>query len=177
MRILVSITGASGILYGKRIVEILKKSREDAKLVISDCGKEVAKYEKVKLPRPDYRDSDIAAPPASGTNTPDVMIVIPCSMKTLGKIANGISDTLTTRAAEVALKERKRLILVTRETPLSFIAIENMRKVTLAGGIILPACPAFYHNPRNIGGLVDYIVAKTLNVARIRHNIGIKWGG
>jgi 4-hydroxy-3-polyprenylbenzoate decarboxylase len=177
MRILVSITGASGIIYGKRMVEALRKSKKDAKLVISSCGKEVAKYEKVDLPKADYSDDDIAAPPASGTNGPDVMIVIPCSMKTLGKIANGIGDTLATRAAEVALKERKKLILVIRETPLSLIAIENMRRVTLAGGIILPACPGFYHNPKKIDDLVDYIIAKTLNVAGIKHNLGIRWKG
>jgi len=177
MRILVSITGASGIIYGRKMIEILRKSKEDVKLVVSNCGKEVARYEKVVLPKADYGDDDLAAPPASGTNGPDVMIVMPCSMKTLGKIANGISDTLTTRAAEVALKERKRLILVVRETPLSLIAIENMRRITLAGGIILPACPGFYHNPKKIEDLVDFIIAKTLNVAGIEHRLVIRWKG
>jgi len=177
MRILVSITGASGIVYGKRLMEVLRKSRDEAKLVISDCGKVVAKYEKVRLQKADYDDGNLAAPPTSGTNGPDAVIIAPCSMKTLGKIANGISDTLTTRAAEVALKERKKLILVVRETPLSLIAIKNMERVTLAGGIILPACPGFYHSPKKIGDLVDYIVAKTLNVAGVKHDLRIKWDG
>jgi 4-hydroxy-3-polyprenylbenzoate decarboxylase len=177
MDILVSITGASGVIYGKRAAEVLKSSKAGFRLVVSDCGRKVAKYEGVRLPKADYEDSDISAPPASGTSAPDALIIIPCSLKTLGKIANGIGDTLTTRAAEVALKERKRLVLVVRETPLSLIAIENMRKVTLAGGIILPACPGFYHKPRKIGDLVDHVVAKALNAAGIRHNLRIEWGG
>jgi 4-hydroxy-3-polyprenylbenzoate decarboxylase len=176
MDILVSITGASGIIYGKRAAELLKSSKASFKLVVSDCGKKVAKYEGVRLPKADYDDSDISAPPASGTSAPDAFIIMPCSLKTLGKIANGIGDTLTTRAAEVALKERKRLILVVRETPLSLISIENMRKVTLAGGIILPACPGFYHKPKTMEDLIDYVVAKALNAAGIRHNLGIRWG-
>jgi 4-hydroxy-3-polyprenylbenzoate decarboxylase len=177
MDILVSITGASGIIYGKRAVEVLKSSKANSRLVVTECGKKVARLEGVKLPKADYDDGDIAAPPASGTRAPDATIIIPCSLKTLGKIANGICDTLTTRAAEVALKERKTLVLVVRETPLSLIAIENMRKATLAGAIVLPASPGFYLKPKKIMDLVDYVVAKALNAAGVKHSLRMEWGG
>ncbi|MCC7569853.1 UbiX family flavin prenyltransferase [Candidatus Micrarchaeota archaeon] len=176
MKILVVISGASGVIYGKKLVEKLKENKINTKVIVTEAAKKVAHYEKVELPESDYEEKDIAASPASGTSAPDVMIVAPCSAKTLGQIANGIGDTLVTRAAEVALKERKKLILVTRETPLSYIMIKNMETVTLAGGIILPACPGFYHNPKSIDELVEHIIVKILNLVNVEHKIGIKWG-
>jgi len=145
--------------------------------VVSGTARKVAEYEGTELPSSDYNEEDITAPPASGTNAPDTMIIVPCSVKTLGKIANGISDNLITRTAEVCLKERKKLVLVLRETPLSYITIENMRKVTLAGGIVLPASPGFYHKPKSIDDLVEYVVEKILNVAGVEHHPKIKWEG
>ena len=176
MNILVVITGASGIIYGKKLVEKLKELNVDTKVITTKAAQKVAEYEKIILPKSDYDENDIAAVPASGTSISDCMIIVPCSAKTLGKIANGIGDNLVTRAAEVALKERKKLVLVTRETPLSYIMIKNMETVTLAGGIILPACPGFYHNPKTIDDLVNYVIVKILNITGIKHNIPIKWG-
>jgi flavin prenyltransferase len=104
-------------------------------------------------------------------------VVIPCSLKTLGEIANGVGDTLITRAAEVALKERKKLILVVRETPYSLITIRNMETVTLAGGVILPATPGFYGKPKRIDDLIDFIVARVFDQLGVRHALGKRWIG
>jgi len=175
MKIVVVITGASGIIYGKRLVDILKKSSHEIKVIVTSAAKKVAGYENVILPVSDYNENDIAADIASGTSAPDVMVIVPCSLKTLGKISNGLSDNLVSRSAEVVLKERKKLVLVTRETPLSLITIKNMERLTLAGGIILPACPGFYHNPTDINGLIDFIVVKILNIINVKHNLNIKW--
>ncbi len=170
MKILVAITGASGLEYGVRLIEILKK-KHDVTVVISDGGKAVAKYEEVKLPKADYEESDFSCPYVSGSNPPDAVIVAPCSLKTLGQIANGISSNVVTRSAEVALKERKKLILLVRETPLSLLAIENMRKINLAGGTIMPACPGFYHKPKKVEEVIDFVVARVLDHLEIRHNL------
>jgi len=181
MKILLCITGASGVIYGKRLYERMDTLSEkfglDVKVVVSSSAEKIAEYEGVELPESDYSEDDITAPVASGSNPPDVMIVAPCSIKTLGKIANGISDNLITRAAEVCLKERKKLVLVVRETPLSYIAIENMRKVTLAGGIILPASPGFYHNPKTVDNLIDYVVDKVLFISGMDYESRIRWEG
>jgi len=176
MRILVAITGASGIIYGNRLVEVLRASKHDASVVISDGAKKVAKAEGAKLPRADYGEFDFSAPFASGSSAADAMIVCPCSLKTLGEIANGVGSSLITRAAEVCLKERKKLVLVVRETPYSLIAIKNMELVTLSGGIILPASPGFYHQPRTVSDMVDFVVGKTLDSAGIPNKLFKRWG-
>ncbi len=176
MRILVAITGASGIVYGKRLVEILGKTDDcDVYTVISKGAIAVAKAEDEKLPRSDFDETDLAAPFASGSHKMDAMVICPCSMKTLGEVANGIGSNLVSRAAEVMLKERRKLVLVVRETPLSYIAIKNMETVTLAGGVILPACPGFYHKPKKIGDLVDFVVGKTLDQLDIEHKLFKRW--
>ena len=176
MRILVAITGASGIIYGKRLVEALRASKQKVSVVISNGAKKVAKAEGAHLPAADYEEFDFSAPFASGSSAADAMIICPCSLKTLGEIANGVGNSLITRAAEVAMKERKKLVLVVRETPYSLIAIKNMELVTLSGAIVLPASPGFYHHPETISDLVDYVVGKTLDVAGIPNKLFKRWG-
>jgi len=175
MRILVAITGASGIIYGTRLVEALHASKQDVSVIISSGAKKVAKAEGARLSEADYDEFDFSAPFASGSNAPDALIVCPCSLKTLGEVANGVGGSLITRAAEVCLKERKKLVLVVRETPYSLIAIKNMELVTLAGGIILPASPAFYHKPRTISDMVDFVVGKALDSAGIPNKLYKRW--
>jgi len=178
MRILVAITGASGLEYGRRLVEVLRRARGvDAKVVASSGAEKVAEAEGTTLPKADYGERDFSCPYASGSNPPDAMVVVPCSLKTLGEIANGVGDTLITRAAEVALKERKKLILVVRETPYSLITIKNMERVTLAGGVILPATPAFYGKPKKVEDLIDFIVARVLDQAGIENTLTKRWMG
>jgi 4-hydroxy-3-polyprenylbenzoate decarboxylase len=177
MRILIAITGASGLEYGRRLLQILRK-RKDAEttLVVSSGAREVAKAEGGNLPKADFDEKNFSCPFASGSNPPDAMVIVPCSLKTLGEIANGVGSNLINRAAEVCLKERKKLILVVRETPYSLITIKNMERVTLAGGIILPASPGFYGKPKKVDDLVDFIVARILDQIGLRHDIGNRWG-
>jgi len=175
MRILVAITGASGIAYGVRLVEILRKGPHQVKVVVSEGAKRVAEAEGAKLPAGDYSNSDLAAPFASGSYLSDAMAVAPCSLKTLGEIANGVGGSLVARAAEVMLKERRRLVLVIRETPLSYIAIKNMESVTLAGGVVLMASPGFYHRPKSVQDMVDFVVGKTLDQLQVKHSLFRRW--
>jgi len=175
MRIVVAISGASGIVYGVRLVEELKRLGHAVSVVVSGPAKKVAAYEGVKLPKADFKEGEIDAPFASGSNSPDVMIVAPCSLKTLGNIANGTGNGLVDRAAEVMLKERKKLILLVRETPLSLVAIENMSKASLAGAVIMPASPGFYSGQKEISQLVDFMVGKVLDQAGVRHKLYKRW--
>jgi 4-hydroxy-3-polyprenylbenzoate decarboxylase len=176
MRILVAITGASGLAYGIRLVSALRGMKGvKASLVVSSGARKVAKAEGVALPAGDFEEDDFSCPYASGSNPPDALIIAPCSLKTLGEISNGVGNTLITRAAEVALKERKKLILVIRETPYSLIAIRNMESVTLAGGIVLPASPGFYGKPGSVDDLLDFIVARVLDQLGLEHGIGKRW--
>lgn len=172
-KIIVAITGASGSIYAKILIDKLEKLSkqyncvdlvfsENAKLIWnSELGNDSFKGLKFKK----YDNKDFYAPFASGSAKYDTMIVCPCSMGTLARIANGISDDLICRAADVILKERKKLILVTRETPLSLIHIENMKKLTLAGGIICPANPSFYSNPNSIDELASTVIDRVLDLA------------
>jgi len=177
MKILLAITGASGLLYGSRVLEALKVSGSESRVsvVISSGARKVAKAEGAKLPKADYDEFDFNCPYASGSNPPDAMVIAPCSLKTLGEIANGVGNSLITRAAEVALKERKKLILVLRETPYSLITIKNLERVTLAGGVILPACPGFYGKPKRVDDLVDFVVARVLDQIGIKHKLVKRW--
>jgi 4-hydroxy-3-polyprenylbenzoate decarboxylase len=176
MHILVAITGASGIIYGTRLAEELKKGRHEVSVVISSGAKKVAKAEGAALPRADVGESDFSCPFASGSSAADAMIICPCSLKTLGEVANGVGNSLITRAAEVCLKERRKLVLVVRETPYSLIAIKNMELVTLAGGIVLPASPAFYHKPKTVADMVNFVVGKTLDAVGIPNALYKRWG-
>ncbi len=178
-RILVAITGASGLEYGRRLVEVLNQVPDvDTKLVISSGAVKVAEAEGgTWLPVADYDEHDFNCPYASGSNPADAVVVIPCSLKTLGEIANGVGNSLITRAAEVSLKERKQLILVLRETPYSLITIKNMELVTLAGGVILPATPAFYGKPKSVDDIIDFVVARVLDQLGVKHSLGKRWTG
>ncbi|MCP4646917.1 MAG: UbiX family flavin prenyltransferase [bacterium] len=175
MRIVLAITGASGLQYGARLHEVLKELGHEVWVVHGSGTKEVAEAEGVKVPEADFGEKEMGAPPASGSHPVDGMIVAPCSLKTLGEIANGIGSNLVSRSAEVMLKERRKLVLVVRETPLSYIAIKNMETVTLAGGVILPACPGFYSKPQTVQEVIDFVCGKTLDQFGIEHKMYKRW--
>ena len=182
MKVLVSIGGASGSIYGIRLVEELIKNGVQVHLIISDGGKKIIKHE-TKYNLDDlrkkadfyYENSDLFAAPASGSFILDAMVVCPCSMKTLSAIANGYGDTLTSRAASCFMKEERKLVLVVRETPLDLPGIKNMEKAKLSGAIILPAMPGFYHKPEIIDDLVDFVVGKILDQIGITHSLFKRW--
>ena len=182
MRVLLSIGGASGSIYGIRLFEELIKANAEVHLVVSQGAKKIIEHEtKYKFKdiksKADfyYENSDMFAGPASGSFELDAMIICPCSMKTLSAVANGYGDTLTSRSAMCRLKEEKKLILVPRETPLDLTSIENIRKAKLVGATILPAMPGFYHKPRNIDDLVDFIVGKVLDQINLKHDLFKRW--
>lgn len=172
-RVVLAITGASGAVYPKLLIEKLLKAKdqwEELGIVMSQNAKEVWKTE---LGNEDYKEypvkffekNDFNAPFASGSAKYNIMIVAPCSMGTLGRIANGVSDDLVTRAADVILKERRKLILVVRDTPYNLIHIKNMEAVTLAGGIVCPASPSFYSRPKTIEAAASTVVDRVLDLA------------
>ncbi len=170
-KIIVAITGASGSIYAKVLLDklvVLQDQIDAVGIVMSDNAKDVWKFELGdtsydNLPFKIYNKNDFFAPFASGSAKYDSMVVCPCSMGTMARIATGISNDLTTRAADVILKERRKLILVTRDTPLSLIHIDNMRTVTLAGGIILPAAPSFYSKPQSFEDLAATVVDRIID--------------
>jgi len=176
-KIVVSITGASGAIYAKLLIkklELLLQNEEimEVSLIFSSNAKDVWKYEigifeEEKFPFPIYEKNSFEAPFASGSAKYSTMIICPCSMGTLGRIAAGISDDLTTRAADVMLKERRKLILVTRETPLNLIHLQNMKTITLAGGIICPASPSFYSKPQTVAQLAETVVDRVLDLSNL----------
>jgi len=182
MKVLLSIGGASGSIYGIKLFEELKKSKIEVHLIVSQGAKKIIEHEtKYKFKdiksKADfyYENSDMFAGPASGSFELDAMIICPCSMKTLSAVANGYGDTLTSRSAMCRLKEEKKLILVPRETPLDLASIENMKKAKLAGATILPAMPGFYQKPRNLEDIVDFIVGKVLDQINIKHDLFKRW--
>lgn len=180
-RILLGVTGASGVEYAKRLIEFLGDRvdvilTKDAPAVIEIETRSSVK-EFTGTAHAVFRDDDLAAPPASGSHRFRAFVIVPCSGTTLAKIANGIADNLVTRAAAVALKEGRPLILVPRETPLSAIALENMLKLARLGVVVLPASPGFYDRPTKIADLVDFIVARILDHLGIEHPLGARWIG
>lgn len=192
-KITVAITGASGVIYGLRLVEILLQKKFGINLIISrwgisiveeECGidlkngypESVHKFFKNKDDLIVYNDDDLSATIASGSAREDRMVIIPCSMGTIGRIAGGISSTLIERSADVVLKERGKLIVVPRETPLNSIHLENLLRLERAGAHIIPAMPAFYHKPKNINELVDFVVGKVLDALNIEHDLFRRWG-
>lgn len=174
-KLIIAITGASGALYAKILLEKLQKLQEQIEtvgVVMSDNAKDVWKFELgnthyEQLPFKLYGKADFYAPFASGSAKYNTMIICPCSMGTLARIATGVSNDLVTRAADVMLKERRRLILVTRDTPLSLIHINNMKTVTEAGGIICPASPSFYSLPKSLDSLAATVIDRVLDLAGI----------
>jgi len=182
MKVLLGIGGASGSIYGIRLLEELKKTGCEVHLIVSDGAKKILehetnyKFKDVKAKADFYYDNnDMFAGPASGTFKLDAMIICPCSMKTLSAVANGYGDTLTSRAASCALKEQRKLILVPRETPFDLPSIKNMEKAKLAGATILPAMPGFYQKPKKIDDLVDFIVGKILDQLGMDHALFKRW--
>lgn len=184
LNIVVGITGASGSIYARSLIEYLCKLKTKNNLrvdvIYTETGKEVAIHETGSdftkdFPVNIYQNNDFYAPFASGSATADALVVIPCSMGTLGRIAHGSSDNLICRTADVVLKERKKLILVSRETPLNLIHIKNMELITLAGGIILPASPSFYLKPQTIEELTNTITFRIIDLLGIEHEIS-RWG-
>jgi 4-hydroxy-3-polyprenylbenzoate decarboxylase len=182
-KLIVGISGSSCSILGIRFLEVLKEMKFETHLVITETAKKLIEHEtscKVKdvekLASKVYDNSDFFAKIASGSFQTKGMVVIPCSMKTLGGIASGYSDNLLLRAADVCLKERRKLVLVTRETPLSLIHIENMRKVSLAGGVILPPVLTMYSKPKKIEEMVDHIIGKVLDSLGIENKIYKRWG-
>lgn len=183
-RVLVCLTGASGAIYGVRLLRALKSNGHEVHLIVSKWGEETLKYETgigvdtlSKEADYVYNDYDLTAGPASGTFPIDSMVVIPCSMKTLAGIAHGYADNLIARAADCSLKERRKLILVPRESPLNLIQIKNMASVTEAGAIVIPASPAFWAKPKSIEELVDSIVERVMFHLDIIRDSAPQWTG
>ena len=183
---IVAITGGSGVCYGIRLLEVLIAQNLEPYVVVSPAGRQVLGVElgsgdlKNHLGSAGYREEDardLASPLASGSFPTQGMVVIPCSTGTLGAIAHGVSSNLIHRAAEVSLKERRPLILVPRETPLSQIALKNMLTLSQAGAQIVPASPGFYHGPASIQDLVDFVVGRVLDGMKIPHNLTRRWSG
>ena len=187
---MIGITGASGSIYGVRLVRELALRKHRVNVVITSAGKKVMKEElgvsgfektdktslsKIKGNIKIWENDNFEAPFMSGSSAPEAVVVIPCSVGKLAAIANGISGNLIERTADVALKEKRQLILVVRETPLSLVHLENMVKAAKAGAQILPAMPAFYHHPETIDDMVNFIVGKVLNLLRIEHNLFRVW--
>ena len=183
VKLIVGVTGASGSIYARVLLETLLNMSEqlqEVALLLSDTAKGVWQYELgntdfEKYPFTRYQKNDFYAPVASGSAGFDAMIICPCSMGTLGRIASGISNDLMTRAADVMLKERRKLVLVARETPLSLIHINNMKTVTEAGGIICPATPSFYSKPETFEQLAATVTNRALALAGLEVN-GFRWG-
>lgn len=192
--LIVAISGASGAPYAVRLLEVLGQLDVGVELVVSRMGRDLLQRETgipaggkladhlgdrgIDITRlTAYSEDNLSAPPASGSHPSRGMVVCPCSVKTLSAVATGACRTLIERAAEVNIKEGRQVVLVVREAPYSLIQIENMRSVTLAGGVILPASPAFYHNPADIGGLVDFVVARILDRFNIPHELTVRWEG
>ncbi len=179
VKIAVAVTGASGSIYAERLLLALRDAPVETHLVWSANARTVWELERGSLPQDlpfrVWDKSDFFAPFASGSSGFGALIICPCSMGTLGRIAAGISDDLITRAADVMLKERRKLICVPRETPYNLIQIRNMAAVTEAGGIICPASPSFYSRPRSIEEAVDTVTQRILQLAGIPHR-GYSWG-
>jgi len=184
-KIIIGITGASGIIYSQRLLEILFSNPTiETHLIVSKSSEQIrhteidkTSLELKKLANYHYNVNNISALIASGSFRTNGMIIIPCSMNTLGEIANGISRNLITRAADVVLKEKRKLILVTRETPLHIKHLENMVQATKIGAIISPPIPAFYNKPESIKDLIDYTIVRILDLFNIKVNFLVKrWG-
>ncbi len=180
-QILVAVSGASGVAYARRLIELLG---ERADVILSQDAEAVIRFETGLAPKEFtkgakriYRGDDLAAAPASGSHPFAALVIVPCSGTTAAKVAAGVADNLVTRAAAVALKEQRKLILVPRETPLSAIALENLLKLARLGVVILPASPGFYGKPAEVSDLVDFIVARILDQLGIEHEVGHRWNG
>jgi 4-hydroxy-3-polyprenylbenzoate decarboxylase len=196
----VAISGGSGAPYALRLIELLLRAGHQVKSIVSPAGQKILEIETgielggtlqdkqealrraLRIDTAEvgfelYDHQDVAAPISSGSFAHDGLVIVPCSMGTLGRIANGISSDLVSRAADVVLKERRKLIVVPRETPLSEIHIRNMLAVTRAGGVVMPAAPGFYHKPKTIDDIVNMIVSRILDHLGVDNSIFDRWKG
>lgn len=184
MRLVVAITGSTGVVYGVRLLEALGKAGVKTDLILSKWGARCIAMETDRteshvrsLADAVHDDSNMAAPVSSGTHRTDGMIIAPCSMKTLSAVANGYDSALVARAAGVAIKEAgRRLVVVPREAPLSAIHLENMLRLARLGVVVLPPAPAFYTRPRSVADIVDHTVGKCLDQFGIAHSLYRRWG-
>jgi 4-hydroxy-3-polyprenylbenzoate decarboxylase len=185
-KFIVGISGASGFIYGKRLAEELAKENyvylivSESAFIVMEKEEEITKSEFIKkLPKnvEIFDNKNIAAPISSGSQLvkTEGVIIAPCSMDTLAAVANGISTNLIQRVCDVALKERKKLYLLVREMPFSLIHVENMKKVMLAGGIVASASPGFYHKPKTLDDMINFVVGKILDSFDVKHNLFKRW--
>ena len=188
MKILTAVTGASGSIYAERLISELHRTGHEVHVIFSDTGRAVFEYEtgrkpelfieELGKPAPTVHDnSNLFAPPASGSFRMDAMIIAPSSMSTIGGLAAGSLGSLIGRSADVCLKERRRLIIVPRETPLSRIHLKNMLELTEAGAVILPAMPGFYNRPASVDDIVNFTVARILDQLEIENDLSKRWSG
>lgn len=184
MRIIVAITGATGAIYGITALEALRRRRIETHLIVSHWGARTIDLETgysldevQKLASVCYNAEEQDAAISSGSFPNDGMIIAPCSMKTLAMICHGLTANLISRAADVALKERRKLVVLPRETPLNTFHLENMQRLAQAGGIVLPPMPAFYFRPQTIQDIVDHTVARALDQFGIDSELAKRWGG
>lgn len=179
MKIVVAITGASGSLYAQRLLELLATGTHEIHVALSQHAREVAAAETGKLIIPDgfqiHDDRTMQVPFVSGSAKFDAMVIIPCSMGTVGRIAHGYSDSTITRAADVFLKEKRKLILVPRETPWNLVQARNIVTLLEAGADIIPAIPSFYHRPQTVLEVIDTVVARVLDHLGLEHPQGKRW--
>lgn len=180
LKILVAITGASGALYAQRLLDNLEPQAHELHVVLSNYGQQVIAEELpggLRLPASAriHNLKSMNAPFASGSNPPDAMVVIPCTMGTMGRIAHGYSEDVLLRAADVVLKEKRKLILVPRETPLSLVHVKNMELLLLAGATILPANPGFYARPKTVQEVADTVVARVLDHLGVPNQLAPRW--
>lgn len=185
MKVVVALTGASGLVYGLRLLQVLQKLGHPVTAVYTPAAVEVAKHECLgtnfievveKFADEVYSDSDLWAPISSSSNIPDAGVVIPCSLHTLSEVARGGNRGLVARVANNLLRLRRPLVLVVRETPLSLPDLRNMVTASEAGAIILPASPAFYTRPSSVEEMIDFIVGKVLDVLGVKHDLYRRWG-
>jgi 4-hydroxy-3-polyprenylbenzoate decarboxylase len=183
-RVVVGVTGATGAVYAVRLLERLRSARRETHLVVSTAGVLNVHHELgldrkklEELADVAYSPSEVGAAIASGSFVTEAMVIVPCSMKTLGSIAHGLSDNLLTRAADVTLKERRKLVLMVRETPLNLAHLRNMTAVTEMGGIVFPPLPAFYHRPQSIDELVGETIERVLALIGVQTASPKSWNG
>lgn len=182
MKLIVAVTGASGLIYALSFLKAARKHDIETLLIITESARKVAKHEikdielLTKLASRTFEPNELTASIASGSFKVDGMVIVPSSMKTISALAHGYADNLVTRAADVQLKERRPLIIVPRETPLHASHLENMAKLSRLGAIILPAMPGFYHKPNSIKELVDFISGKILDQLGVENKLYKRWG-
>jgi len=184
LRLVVAITGASGIVYGKRLLEVIRERKVETHLIVSKAAEKVTEHELgigkrdlQRLATYTYDADDLTAPLMSGSFKTDGMVIVPCSMKTLAGIAHSFADNLILRAADVMLKEKRRLIVVPRETPLNVVHLRNMLTVAELGVYVVPAMPAFYQKPEQVSDLVDFVVGRVLDCLGIEHALFKRYSG